>query len=382
MQDMAQTKTKIKICFVITKGVWGGAGKYVYTLATELSKEIYEPVVICGVGDALPEKLRLAGIRVEQIDMMSRDISISDDIKSFFTLYAILKKEKPNVLHMNSPKVSGLGAVAGRLLGIPHIIYTAHGWTFNEHRSLFEKVLIRFLSWLTIMFCHKTIVIAHREWEQARAMPCATEHKIILIRNGIGPIEYKEKKAARNIIKDVTKKVVTENTLWLGTISELHKNKGLLYLIFALTQITIPFVFCIVGDGEEKENLKKLIEKNNLQDKVFLLGFIDNANTLLKAFDIFTLTSLKEGLPYVILEAGQAGLPVIASNIGGIPDIIENNVSGMLVAKEKPSEINRAIQYLIDNPDKQKTYGENLKQKIENDFSMEKMIKETIKLYE
>ena len=160
-----------------------------------------------------------------------------------------------------------------------------------------------------------------------------------------------------------------------------HKNKGLEYAISAIAYIKKSFIFCIIGEGDERENLEKLIKKNKLQEKVFLLGFVDKANEYLKTFDIFTLTSLKEGLPYSILEAGLAELPVIASNVGGIPDIIENGVSGILTTKSRVGEITRAIEYLMDNPDKRELYGKNLKQKVEKDFSFEQMLERTTVLY-
>ena len=312
---------------------------------------------------------------------MKRNISFGSEIKSFFDFCKILKKEKPDVLHLNSPKASGLGALAGRILGVSNIIFTAHGWTFNEDRNPISKVMIMFFSWITVILCHKVIVIAEREKKQALAMPFVSENKIIFIKNGLENIEFKEKETARKEILEKINKNIEEKTIWIGTISELHKNKGLEYAVSALTKIKMPFIFCIIGDGEERKSLERLIKENGLEDKVFLLGFITEAQIYLKAFDIFTLTSIKEGLPYCILEAGLVSLPVIASNTGGIPDIIENGQSGILVTKEKMGEITRAIEYLVENPDKQKTFGENLKQKVQKEFSIEKMMEKTINLY-
>ncbi len=151
-----QSGKRVKVCFIITKGVWGGAGRYVYDLATHLPEETYESVVICGEGNALPEKLKEKGVRVISLPIMKRDISIWREIKSGFNLLAIIQKEKPDVLHLNSPKAAGLGAVAGRLTRTKHIIQTVHGFTFNEPRPHFATLLITFFSWLTVMLCHKT----------------------------------------------------------------------------------------------------------------------------------------------------------------------------------------------------------------------------------
>jgi glycosyltransferase involved in cell wall biosynthesis len=143
----------------------------------------------------------------------------------------------------------------------------------------------------------------------------------------------------------------------------------------------VPFIYFIIGDGQEKNDLEKIISENNLQNRVFLLGFKEDAFKYLKAFDIFLLTSVKEGLPYAILEAGLAECAVIASKIGGIPDIIKNSETGILVTPKNQSEIKRSIEYLAENEQKRIEYGKNLKIKVENDFSLEKMIEKTIVEY-
>ena len=373
----------VKVCYIITKGVWGGAGKYVWSLATNLPKEKYEVVVITGEGEALKERLEKSGIKTYTLRNLKRDISIINEIESFFKLLRIIRKERPKILHLNSPKASGLGSVPGRLLFVPQIIQTVHGFSWNEDRPEWQKILITLFSWLTIILCHKTIVLSSQEQRQAKKLPLVRDSKIILIRNGIEKIAFKEKDTARQELLTLFGHPMSKfkELLWIGTISELHKNKGLEYAISAIAYIKKSFIFCIIGEGDERENLEKLIKKNTLQEKVFLLGFVDKANEYLKTFDIFTLTSLKEGLPYSILEAGLAELPVIASNVGGIPNIIENGLSGILTTKTRVGEITRAIEYLMDNPDKRELYGKNLKQKVEKDFSFEQMLERTTVLY-
>ncbi len=370
-----------KVLYMITKGVWGGAQKYVYSLATGLPKDHCETVVLCGEGAALPEKLEARGIRVFSVPTLMRDISLSHEIRSFFTLVNIIRKEKPDVLHLNSTKIGGMGALAGRVAGVKKIIYTAHGWAFNEDRSPVSKLLIIFLSWVTIQLCHQTIVIAKREYDQALRMPLVNKSKITFIKNGIEKIEFLDKTEARTKLLEKIQKDMVHKTLWFGTIAELHPNKGLEYSIAALARITEPFVYFIIGGGEEKENLKALILKHNLEHKVFLVGFVADAHTYLKAFDVFLLTSLKEGLPYAVLEAGQAGLPVIASKVGGIPDIIENGTSGILTTVRNTSEITRAIEYMLENPEDRKRFGKHLKEKVAKEFSEKSMVEKTTDLY-
>lgn len=380
MQDEKTHISRVKIGFFITKGVWGGAQKYVYNLAISLPKNQFDVFVVTGAGNILKDKLEEAGIKTYVIDSMKRDISIVSEIKNLFALFKIILKEKPEVLHLNSPKAAGLGSFVGRVLFIPKIIQTVHGFTWNEERSVISKSLIVFFTWLTMLFSHKTIVLGKREEAQAKSL-IFTKKKIILIANGVEKIDFKNKVEARKELLSKIGKLEIGSETCIGTISELHKNKGLEYAIEAISKIQKPILFFIIGEGEEKEKIEAQISKLGLGNKVFLIGFVPNANIYLKAFDIFTLSSIKEGLPYVILEAGLASLPVVSSVLGGIPDVIENGKNGILVTPKKTGEIIRALDYLIENPDKQKLFGENLKNKVETEFSMDKMLEKTLELY-
>ena len=178
---------------------------------------------------------------------------------------------------------------------------------------------------------------------------------------------------------------ITKDTVWIGTISELHKNKGLDYMITAPGKVSRsdlnipPFVFVIIGGGEEGQ-LIKLIEKENLQNIVFLVGYKKNASSFLKTFDVFTLTSRTEAFPYVPLEAGLAELPIIASRVGGIPEIVSKDC-GILVKRGNINEIAQAITRLLNNREKRKSLGLNLKKHVQQNFSTQEMVKNTLRYY-
>lgn len=166
----------------------------------------------------------------------------------------------------------------------------------------------------------------------------------------------------------------------VGTIGELHKNKGYEYLIGAAREVQNA-TFVIIGEGEERKKLEALIEKNDLKNRVFLLGYIPDATDYLNAFDIFVLPSLKEGLPYVILEAGLQGLPVVASSVGGIPDFIEHEKTGLLVPAKDANALTTVIHLLIENETLRRSLGPTLREKTKTRFSFRFMLERTISLY-
>jgi glycosyltransferase involved in cell wall biosynthesis len=378
---------RIKILYCITKANWGGAQKYVYDLATSLPSDKYDVSVLVGAHGTLVDKLQTAGIRTLCLGNLLRDVNLFKDFFSFIKLYKIFLEEKPDIVHLNSSKMGIMGSFVARLVMIRKIIFTGHGWAFNEDRSKLQKKILYILYRLTVFFSHITIAVSEQTKKQVLSK--GNNKKVMVIRNGLEQISFFEQKLARDkILEKLPLNMDLQNRFWLGTISELHKNKGLKYMIEALhlldiateDKCTLP-IFIIIGDGERREKLVERIARYNLQNYVFLVGRIDGAEKYLKAFDLFTLTSITEALPYVILEAGQAGLPIIASGVGGIPEIITDMQNGILVRPMDPVEIKKALDFLLSRPEKRAVFGLNIQAKILTDFSKQKMVNETMEVY-
>ena len=166
--------TRKKILFVITKSNWGGAQQYVFTLATHFSKQGNAvTVVLGGTGDTgapvglLAERLKQHGIPTIFLTSFARDISLVHDIRSFFELHKIISSIRPDILHVNSSKAGGIGALAGRIAGVKNVIYTAHGWAHREARNPLSKLLLWFISWVTILLSHKTIAVSEFDYHDS-----------------------------------------------------------------------------------------------------------------------------------------------------------------------------------------------------------------------
>lgn len=370
-----------KVLYVITKGNWGGAQKYVFELATRIPKENFEAVVACGEGEILPSKLSEKNIRSVKIESLARDISVIKDFKVFFELIKIFKKEKPDIVHLNSSKVGGVGALAARVCGVRQIIFTVHGLPVNEPRPWYARAAIALASWITFILSKEVIMISQKELDQVKKWPFV-KNKLRLIYNGIASPNFLEKSQALEKIAQTTGKNLdffTGKTI-VGTIAEFTRNKGLQYAISAVKEIP-NILYIIIGTGEEEYSIKRQIKFLNLEDKVLLAGFIPDASKLLKAFDIFLLSSVKEGMPYVIMEAGFANLPVVATDVGGIKEIISNNESGIIVKSKDPEAINRAIISLIENTNQRNTLAEKLYTNASLNFTVDKTVGNTCLIY-
>ncbi len=374
---MEQNPRKTKVLFVITKSNFGGAQHYVYDLARELPRAEFEAVVACGGAGTLVEKLIEAGVRTILLPSLARDISLLRDVQSFFALWKLFLVERPDVVHLNSAKASGLGGLAARLAFVPRIIFTAHGWAFNEDRSLLSRTAIKIFSWLTVILTHKTIAVSEAVRDDTQNWPFITG-KVATVHNGTEGVGRLSREDARKVLG------LPFDVFIVGTIAELHPNKGLPYAIEAIAKLSQkhPDVYyAILGDGEEKARLNALLEAQGLRGRVFLHGFVKDASHYLKAFDCFVLPSVKEGLPYVILEAGLAELPTIATSVGGIPEVIEDQKTGLLVPAKNADALADAINKLITSPALRTSLGTSLHEKVLHDFSLNNMTANTLKLY-
>ncbi len=381
----------MKIIYLITKSNFGGAQRYVYDLALGAKARGHDVLVCSGGKGMLLEKLSAIDVRTHSIVALQRDISLRDEWKSFLELLTILKKERPDVLHCNSSKAGLLGGLAGRVMNLwsfllrrprMHIIFTGHGWAFNEDRSDFQRFLIGIAHWFTIFFAHIVIAVSEKTAEDIRRLPL-TKGRVVVVHNGVTPVDMLSRADARKALG--IPEELPEGTLLIGSASELHRNKGLSYAIAGIAQLlrlnAVNVRYAICGSGEEEARLKEEIASLGLSGIVLLLGYQKDVARALSAFDVFLLPSITEAFPYAILEAGHAGLPVVATAVGGVPEAIDDMESGVLIQPRNPGEVARALQYLIEHPEKRQAFGAALKERVSTRFSVESMVEDTLARY-
>jgi len=354
-----------KIIIAITKSNLGGAQKYVLELAKALKNKGYLVKVMLGGEGDLSTKLEKYNIEIIKIKSLQRDVSILKEFKVFFEILEILRQERPDVLHLNSSKIGGTGSLSGRIMGIKKIIFTAHGFAFNENRNFISKNILKFLYWLTFLLAHKTIFVSGETKIQAPKF-LLPKNKFEIIYNAVSPIIFLSKQEARDYLcqknpdLDPTKK-------WIGSLAELHHIKGIDRLVEVAPDILKEedVQFVIFGEGEERKNLENRIEKLEIRKNFILSGYLKDASKYLKSLDLFVLPSRSEAMPLSILEAMQAQIPIVASNVGGIKEMIPEDC---LFAKGELG--NKILEKINSHP------SYNLEK-----FSFEEMINKTERLY-
>lgn len=377
-----ETLSKKKVLYLITKSNWGGAQRYVYDLATHLDPQQFEPVVALGGDGVLKDLLVHAGIRVISIGSLERDFSFQKEVAFTKELWKIVRSEKPDILHVNSSKAGGVGTLIGRIARVPKVLFTAHGWAFNEDRPYWQRVTIKFFHYLTVLFAHKTIAVSNAIVQEMNWPLPQSKLKVIFPGRSIG-VMYRKDEARLQLAQTAPALNPYLYDTWIITIAELHPIKRLDVLIEAITtsiKSHPKLRAVIIGEGSQKASLTQQIQENGLTQHVFLVGSITEAARFLKAADLFILPSKSESYGYVLHEAGLAKLPVIATNVGGIPDIITSGKTGQLISPDSPTELVAQIESFFNRPQLWKEYANNL-ENVMHDRSVEKMVFSTTALY-
>jgi len=372
-----------KILFVETQSEFGGAQRFIYTLIRGLKG--YEIVVAAGIeGDderGLLRALEKKGISTRRLKYLRRGINLLFDFcLGIIEIYRLIKKEKPDVLFLCSSKAGALGGLAGRLANAPKIIYRIGGWTFNDPWPKWKKKIYIWIEKLTARFKDIIINNAKSDTEQAIKLGIKPKKEILTIYNGVDikilDLEFLNRNEARGRLN------LGDLDFIIGTIATLYPTKGLKYLIEAahlLKDKNIKFI--LVGEGQEKEEIENLIKNYNLSEKFVLIKPTYKDYIYLKAFDAFVLPSLKEGFPWTILEAMVAEVPVIATRVGAIPEVIDNGKNGILIDSRNPEQTKQAINKLLDDESLRNKLAKEGRKTVVEKFNLEKMVKEIEKLF-
>lgn len=382
---MAPQPQKKKILFISTKSVLGGAQRYIVDLIDYLPRDEFDISVGAGGHGPLEAKLRERAIPYYEIAGLGKNINPLKDIACFFRMVRLIKKINPDIVHLNSSKASFLGAFAARVAGVRKIVSSTHGWPFLEDRPRWQRSALRLLTKIGVALQDSIICVSLFDYNIGTQDRIASAKKLVPIHNGIDPARhlFLDKQKAREYLLG-KEHIPQKNYFIVGTIAEYTKNKGLFYLIEAAPHI-VKFepntLFFLIGWGEEKHFFKHHIRINNLENHVFLIDYLPEAFTYLKALDVFVLPSTKEGFAYTLLEASLAGLPIITTHVGGNPEIIENFKNGLLITPASPQEIIDAISRLMRDPKERAALGQKARKKVLTDFSISSMIEATKKVY-
>lgn len=368
-------KARVKVLLLLTLSEWGGAQHIVYLLAKHLSDE-YDITVACAPGGALIEKLRNESVCVVEIPQLTRLPSPWCDLRALFRLYLWMRRERFDLVHTHSTKAGLLGRLAAKLAGVPAVLFTAHGWAFTEGRTWWKRWLLAQVERMTTRLTTKIICVSEHDRELALQFTVAAPQNLVVIHNGIDPVPFLQASGAR-----VQQELKLKGGPVLTFVGRLAPPKDLLTLLKAFERIRGGSLI-LVGDGPLRLQVEQFVRRRSLNDRVALLGARTDIPEILAASDVFVLPSRWEGLPLTIIEAMMAGLPVIATRVGGVSELVEDGVTGFLVPPRDPVALAKAIQKLFDDEELRLKMSQAGRKKALREFTLDRMLAETQRVYE
>ncbi|MEX1367242.1 MAG: glycosyltransferase family 4 protein [Nannocystaceae bacterium] len=363
------TAQRLRIAFVITRSdAVGGAQIHVRDLAGALVDRGHEVCVWVGGRGPFLQVLRDRGITARSLDAMVSPIEPRTDLRGLLELRRQLRDFGPDLVTLHSSKAGVLGRLAGLGLGAP-VLYTAHGWPFVEgvprHSAAIYRVVERGLAPLA------TRIIAVSEHdrglaERARVGP----GRVVRVHNGVRDVP------------SVLRARPDEGPVRLAVVARLDVPKDPFTLLRALDGLRDrAWTLEWIGDGPRRERAQRLASSLGLDGRCRFVGARSDVAQRLAGASVLVLPTDREGLPLCVIEAMRAGLPVVGSAVGGIPELVVDGTTGRLVPPRDPASLSRALAHLLDDPAARARMGKAGRQRYEAHFSFEHQLEGTLAVY-
>jgi len=358
----------VKIAQVITRmDILGGAQVHVRDLSNQLVSLGCEVSIVTGPGMYAHHKL---DVPCYQSPSLRREIRPFEDVRAIFEVRKILKEIRPDIVATHSSKAGLIGRIAAWSLRIP-TVFTAHGWAFTEGVVTKKRMFYIAIEKMIGKITDQVITVSHYDRQLAISNRVLPKHKIKTVHNGVLPIKQTEQlnqnKSPVNILM----------------VARFDVPKRQLNLIRACEKLgDIPWHLSFVGDGTKLEEAQRYVGKRNLHDRVLFYGGMDFIEIPLSKSNVFVLLSDYEGLPLSILEAMQVGLPIIATDVGGVKEAVIDSDNGFLIPKGSEVLLRQRLTQLLTDVSLRESMGQRSKELFIEKFTFKKMLTETKEVYE
>ena len=374
-------KDKIKILHVITYLPIGGAQDNTLYTVELLDKEKYDISLCCNLDGELVERAKkIEAVKLFDIPFLCRKVSPYRDIRAFLSLYKLFKKEDFTIIHTHSSKAGLLARLAAVLNKTPIVIHTIHGFAFNDFMNIFKKNFFIYLEKLLAKWTDVLITVSNLNKKKIIDLNIAEENKIKNIYSGIDLSLFTNKKN-----DDFRKELNLQNNhLLLGSVGRLSDQKDPITMIEAFGIISKPFPnahLALVGDGELKGKILEKIDQLKLDGKVHLTGNKNNPWSVYHSMDLFIMSSIYEGLGRSITEALSCGVPVVCTDVEGVPEIVRDNITGILVPPKDANKLADGIIRTLNDMETAKKMAEEGRRFVKDNFDVNKMVNDIDSLY-
>ena len=322
------------------------------------------------------EALNKLGAEYESISLDRTGMNPIKDLKTIYELYKIIKDYNPDILHTQLFHANIAGRIIGKLAGVPYIISSIRNNKFKN--NLRYKAMA-----LTDKLTDVTTVVSGNAADDMINAGALSEERAKVLYNGLDVEEFLSSINTDNLEDELKLEKEVPTIISVGSLTEQKGYDVLMSALNILDDKGYNFNYIIAGEGNKRDFIESKIAEYDLSNKVKLLGRRDDVSSLLSISDIFVLSSKWEGLPGVVIEAMAEGLPVIATNVGGVNEIIDDGKDGFIVQPNDPEAIANKIIDVLNLSEKEKDLlSENARNKINNKFHVDIMVKNYEELYD
>ncbi|HEX2952202.1 MAG TPA: glycosyltransferase family 4 protein [Armatimonadota bacterium] len=358
---------KVKIAYLL-RPAEGGIKTHLLTLLRGLDQNRIDPIVICPPSSTLADAVKQLGIDVIPLDIVG-ELNPMKDMQAALRLRKILREIKPDILHIHSAKAGLVGRLAVMSRRRPKVILTMHSFVFDERVGEKRRKLISSIERYFLKYTDKIVAVSQALKDELVSEMALPEEKIDVIYSGI-------------TFRDCHKE--PHFGIRIGSVARLAPQKGVELFIraAALVLAECPNVsFLVAGDGPYRANLRAMAESLAIPEAIDFLGFQDDIPAFLSTLDIFMLTSHRETFGLSVVEAMSQAVPVVATRVGGVPEIIDDEKNGLLAEPGNPQDIADKVIRLLKDPEFAKQMAEAGNTSVRSRFTAERMVGETVALY-
>lgn len=358
----------------------GGVAEYLYMFLKNFNSNDYENILI--VSEDYKEQFERFRYYIRDIYIvpMTRNINPKSDIKAIFKLRKLIKKIKPDVVYLHSSKAGAIGRLALLFNFKVKILYNAHGWYFNAQISDKKKKFFALIEKILAFKTDKIINISQSEYDSALKYKISTENKMTIIENGIDFSKFDNSDIYREETRQ--KYNINKDNIVIGVVGRLSEQKDPMISVQAFKRIKEKYPdtkLLMVGSGELEKDVMQYAKENKIEKDVIITGWVNCVEKYIPAFDIAILPSKWEGFGLVIIEYMACNKLIVASNVGGITNIINDGKNGFLIQSGDAKALVQKIEYVINNYDKIK---ENINfNNIREKYDIKKVIEKHIDLF-
>ena len=380
-------KRRTKVLRIITRLNIGGPSFHTILLTAHLDPKLFRCKLVKGREDELEgemtDLLTRKGVTPIFIPEMRREFSLKDDLTAFWRLFRLMREEKPDIVHTHMAKAGAFGRLAARLAGVPVILHTFHGHIFNGYFGQLKTKTFILAERVLAHLSTRVVTVSERvRKEIVEKYGVCAYSKIITIPLGLELAPFLQANQQRGFLRKELR--LPDVVPLIGIVARLAPVKGHQYFIQAAEKILKKHPrakFLIVGDGELRGELEAQARKRGIEESCVFCGFRNDLAKVYADLDVVVLTSLNEGLPVALIEGMTAGKPVVVFDVGGVEDLIEDYVTGILVPFGDVQKLADSVTHLLDNPQEGERLGRNARRKAYPNLDYPRLVRDIEEFY-